>query len=44
LQSAVSKTINRIQIKGSEADIQSIVFEQADGDRSEMQISKMNAP
>jgi hypothetical protein len=44
MQSVVSKTISRILIKGSEADIQNILFEQADGDRSEMQISKMNSP
>jgi hypothetical protein len=41
LESSVAKTIQRIKIRGTAADIQTILFEQADGDRSEMQISKM---
>ena len=41
LDSSVSKIMTRISIRGSEADIRAIHFEQADGDRSEMQISKM---
>jgi Outer membrane lipoprotein carrier protein LolA-like len=41
LQSTVAKTMQRISIRGAQADILAIYFEHADGDRSEMQISKM---
>lgn len=41
LDISVAKTMQRIRIRGNAADIHSIHFEQADGDRSEMQISKM---
>lgn len=42
LEISAAKLISRISIRGNAADIHSILFEQADGDRSEMQISKMS--
>lgn len=44
LDSSVAKTMQRIRIRGNGADIQAIHFEQADGDRSEMLISKIVPP
>lgn len=43
LQTAVAKTMRRIRIRGVQANITVIDFEQADGDRSEMQISGLMA-
>lgn len=42
MQNGAAKLISRISIQGNAADIHSILLEQADGDRSEMQISKMS--
>lgn len=39
-QARMSKLITRIRIGGNHGDVQAITFEQADGDRSEMAITK----
>ena len=44
LQKAVTKVVSQIRIGGTEAHIKTISFEQMDGDRSEMTISKVVAP
>jgi len=43
-QSGVAKILRQIRIAGSDANIRTISFEQADGDRSEMTISKVVTP
>jgi hypothetical protein len=43
LQESVAKTMRRISIRGAQAHISVIDFEQADGDHSEMQISRLTA-
>lgn len=40
-QAQVSKLITRIRIGGEHGDVKAITFEQADGDRSEMAITKV---
>lgn len=44
VQSAVAKIVRQIRISGADANIRSISFEQADGDRVEMAIAKVAAP
>jgi outer membrane lipoprotein-sorting protein len=44
LQRAVAKVVSRIEIGGADAAIKTIIFDQADGDRSEMTISKVVVP
>jgi hypothetical protein len=44
LQKAVAKVVSQIRIGGADAHIKTISFEQMDGDRSEMTISKVVAP
>lgn len=44
ITSAVSKIVREIQIAGADANIKTISFEQADGDRMEMAISKIATP
>lgn len=41
---AVAKIVRQIQIGGTEANIKTIRFEQADGDRMEMTVSKIATP
>ena len=41
-QAQMSKLITRIRIGGVHGDVKAIIFEQADGDRSEMAISKVS--
>ena len=43
-QKAVAKVVRQIHISGADANIRSIVFDQADGDRWEMTVSKVVAP
>jgi outer membrane lipoprotein-sorting protein len=43
-QAAMLKVISRVRIGGAQANVKTIDFEQADGDRSEMLISKIGAP
>lgn len=40
----VTKVVRKIQISGIDADIKTITFDQADGDRFEMTISKVVSP
>ena len=40
IHKAVAKVVRQVHIGGSDADIKTIIFDQADGDRSEMTISK----
>ena len=44
LQSSVAKVVRQIHISGADANIRRLTFEQADGDRYEMTISKVVAP
>lgn len=44
LQKSVAKVVRQIQIGGTDAAIKTITFNQADGDRYEMAISKVVAP
>lgn len=44
VQSGVAKIVRLIRIAGAEANLRSIAFEQADGDRSEMAIARISAP
>jgi hypothetical protein len=44
LQKAVTKVVSQIRIGGADAAIKTITFDQIDGDRSEMTISKVVAP
>ncbi|MEN9490494.1 MAG: hypothetical protein RJA63_943 [Pseudomonadota bacterium] len=43
-QARMSKIITRIRMQGAQADIRSIDFDQADGDRSEMVVTNVTAP
>lgn len=42
-QAGMNTIISRIEISGSHADVKTINFEQGDGDRSEMSITKVSA-
>jgi len=44
LQARMLKIVQRIRIEGTQSVVRRIVFEQADGDRSDMQISKVSEP
>lgn len=44
VQKAVTKVVSQIRIGGADAAIKTITFDQVDGDRSEMIISKVVAP
>jgi outer membrane lipoprotein-sorting protein len=44
VQKAVTKVVSQIRIGGADAAIKTITFDQIDGDRSEMTISKVVAP
>ena len=44
IQKGVAKIVRKILISGAEANIQTISFDQADGDRFEMTISKVVTP
>lgn len=44
LQKVVCKVISQIRMTGAESHLKTISFEQADGDRSEMTISKVATP
>ena len=44
LQKEVAKVVRQIHIGGADANLKSITFEQTDGDRFEMTISKVTAP
>lgn len=44
VQTAVAKVVRRVNIGGAEANIKTITFDQADGDRVEMTISAVVAP
>lgn len=41
---AVAKVVRKVQLGGAEANVKTISFEQADGDRLEMTISRVTAP
>jgi len=40
----VRKVVTRIRMEGSQAQVTLVAFEQADGDRSEMRITRVSAP
>jgi outer membrane lipoprotein-sorting protein len=44
VQKAVAKVVRQVHIGGADANIKTIIFDQADGDRVEMTISKVVAP
>ena len=44
VQKAVAKVVRQVQIGGADANIKTITFDQVDGDRFEMTISKVVAP
>lgn len=44
VQKAMNKVISQIRIGGADANLKTITFDQIDGDRSEMTISKVVAP
>ena len=44
LQKAVAKVVRQIHIGGADANIKTITFDQADGDRQEMTIAKVVTP
>lgn len=44
VQKAVTKVVSQIRIGGADAAIKTITFDQVDGDRSEMTISRVVAP
>ena len=44
VQKEVAKVVRKIQIAGVEANIKTITFDQADGDRFEMTVSKVTTP
>lgn len=44
VQKALTKIVRQVQIGGADANIRTITFDQADGDRVEMTISKVVAP
>lgn len=44
VQKAVTKVVSQIRIGGADANLKTITFDQVDGDRSEMTISKVVAP
>lgn len=44
VQKAVAKVVRQVHIAGAEANIKTITFDQVDGDRFEMTISKVVAP
>lgn len=44
VQKAVAKVVRQVHIGGADANIKTITFDQADGDRFEMTISKVVAP
>jgi outer membrane lipoprotein-sorting protein len=44
VQKAVTKVVSQIRIGGADANLKTITFDQTDGDRSEMMISKVVAP
>lgn len=44
VQKAVAKVVRQVHIGGADANIKAITVDQADGDRSEMTISKVVAP
>jgi hypothetical protein len=43
VQKAVAKVVRQVHIGGADANIKTITFDQADGDRVEMTISKVAA-
>lgn len=44
VQKAVAKVVRQVHIGGADANIKTIIFDQVDGDRFEMTISKVVAP
>jgi outer membrane lipoprotein-sorting protein len=44
LQKEVGKVVRKIQMTGADANIKTITFDQSDGDRIEMTVSKVVAP
>ncbi|HEY8904432.1 MAG TPA: LolA-related protein [Rhodoferax sp.] len=44
VQKAVTKVVSQIRIGGADANLKTITFDQVDGDRSEMTISKVVTP
>ena len=44
LNPQASKVVSKIRMDGTQANIKTIVFEQSDGDRSEMSISPISSP
>ncbi len=44
VQKAVAQVVRQVQIAGAEANLKTITFEQADGDRVEMVIAKVAVP
>jgi hypothetical protein len=44
LQKTVAKVVRQVRIVGADANIKTITFDQVDGDRSEMTLSKVVAP